>query len=116
MTDDQKPTLADHEASRTEEPAEGDAPSWLLGALRDEPPTPDVLAGVQKKLRERSGGKFYADVWSTSKQPPILTFFVTSALMLVVILVAYAILAPLRGTPAPVRTEPAPVDVIAPAR
>ncbi len=96
---------------------DADAPSWLKGALRDEPPAPpDVLTGVQKKLRERSGGKFYGDVWSTAKQPPILTFFVTSALTLVVVLIAYAILAPLRGKAEPVRMEPAPIDVIAPAR
>lgn len=116
MTDDEKVAGSGAEGPNTEDAGEGDAPSWLLGALREEPPAPDVLSGVQKKLRERSGGKFYADVWSTSKQPPTLTFFVTSALMLVVVLVAYAILAPLRGKAEPVRTEPSPVDVLPPSR
>jgi hypothetical protein len=90
----------------------------LRGALGDEPEpaTVDVLAGVQKKLRERSGGKFYRDAWSTAKQPPTLTFLVTSALMLVVVLVTYAILAPLRGKPEAVPTEPAPIDVVMPPR
>ena len=39
----------------------------------------DVLSGVQRKLRERSGGKFYRDAWSTARQPPTLTFLVTGA-------------------------------------
>jgi hypothetical protein len=108
------------EEGAPDETDEGGAPevqSWLKDALRAEAAPPvDVLSGVQKKLRERSGGKFYADLWSTSKQPPIVVFLVTSAVMLVVVLVAYAVLAPLRGRPEPVRTEPAPIDVVAPPR
>ncbi len=90
---------------------------WLKGALggAEKAPPVDVLSGVQKKLRDRSGGKFYADAWSTAKQPPILTFLVTSAIMLVVIALTYAVLAPLRGKPERVTTEPAPVQIIAPA-
>ena len=84
----------------------------VKGALSGEPAPVDVLAGVQKKLRERSGGKFYADEWSTAKQPPTLTFLVTSALMLAVVLIAYAVLAPLRGQAESVKTEPAPIDVL----
>jgi hypothetical protein len=84
----------------------------VKGALGTEPASVDVLAGVQKKLRERSGGKFYADEWSTAKQPPTLTFLVTSALMLVVVIIAYAVLAPLRGHAESVKTEPAPIDVL----
>jgi len=98
--------------------ADGTAVRDLIGgALRKEPAERpvDVLAGVQRKLRERSGGKFYGDAWSTARQAPTLTFLVTGALMLVVIVVTYALLAPLRGKPERVRTEPAPVDVIAPA-
>jgi len=95
---------------------DGDVRGWLKGALAQEHELPvDVLAGVQKKLRERSGGKFYADVWSTAKQPPTLTFLVTSALMLVVVAVTYAVLSPLRGKPEQVPTDPAPVEVIVPA-
>jgi predicted PurR-regulated permease PerM len=43
---------------------------------------PDVLAGFQKKVRERSDGKFYADGWSTARHPPVNTYLVTSILML----------------------------------
>lgn len=93
-----------------------DLKHFLKGALGNEgaKPSVDVLAGVQQKLRERSGGKFYEDLWSTAKEPPTLTFFATSLFMLVVVLLAYAILAPLRGQPEKVRTEPAPVEVVAP--
>jgi hypothetical protein len=76
--------------------------------------SPDVLAGVQKKLRDRSGGKFFADEWSTAKPSPTLTFLVTSALMLVIVLVTYAILSPLSSRPERVKMEPVPVDVVVP--
>jgi len=100
-----------------DEAAEADVRSLLRGALeRDEAPNVDVLAGVQQKLRERSGGKFYADVWSTAKQPPTATFLVTSAVMLAIVLIAYAILAPLRGKPEIVPTRPEPIQVVAPAK
>jgi hypothetical protein len=97
--------------------ADADVRSWLKDALREDPAPEgavDVLAGVQKKLRERSGGKFYADVWSTAKQPPILTFLVTSAVMLAIVLITYAVLAPLSSTPQKVRTEPAGVEIMPP--
>ena len=94
----------------------GDVRDLLKGALGAEPPPVDVLSGVQKKLRERSGGKFYADEWSTARKPPTLTFLVTSALMLVFVLIAYAVLAPLRGHAEGVQTEPAPIDVLPPTR
>ncbi|HEY8944187.1 MAG TPA: hypothetical protein VIM73_07990 [Polyangiaceae bacterium] len=86
--------------------------SMLRGALKDESPAPDVLAGVQKKIRERSNGKFYADGWSTAKHPPMNTYLVTSLLMLAVLVVSYALLSPLSGSPEPVRNQPVPVQVI----
>jgi len=114
-----KPHDADPEPiprpSDPDDPRTDGVRSLLKGALGVEPAPVDVLAGVQKKLRERSGGKFYADEWSTAKKPPTLTFLVTSALMLVFVLVAYAVLAPLRGHAEGVQTEPVPVEVIAPA-
>jgi len=117
MSDSGEPTRR-HFPSDPDDDGDGAALRGLLGgALRDEPEAPpvDVLGGVQRKLRERSGGKFYGDTWSTARQAPTLTFLVTGALMLVVIVATYALLAPLRGKPERVRTEPAPVDVIAPA-
>ncbi len=46
----------------------------VRGALgKQERAEPDVLAGVQRKIRLRSRGKFYGDAWSTAKSPPIGT-------------------------------------------
>lgn len=87
----------------------------LKSTLREEgAPRVDVLAGVQKKLRERSGGKFYADRWSTSKQPPIATYLVTSLIMLAIVSVIYVVLAPLRGQAKAVNPDPQPVQVLPP--
>jgi hypothetical protein len=85
--------------------------SLLKGALREDVPAPNVLAGVQKKIRERSRGKFYADGWSTARSP-LNTYLITSLLMLAVLGVSYALLSPLVGSPEPVRNQPAPVQLI----
>jgi hypothetical protein len=90
--------------------------SALKGEASDEAPPPDVLAGFQKKLRERSGGKFYEDGWSTSRHPPINTYLITSLIMLAVLAVIYALLAPLSGEPVPVENTPQPVQIIGPAQ
>ncbi len=96
------------------EDEENELRSLIRGALaeKQEDDPPDVLAGVQKKLRERSGGKFYRDGWSTSQEAPIATYLVTSALMLVVLLVVYAVLGPLSGEAVKVDMQPAPVQVL----
>lgn len=68
-------------------------------ALTPSEPPQGVLAGVQKKLRQRSRGKFYADGWSVGTTP-ISTYFVTSLLMLVVLTALYLALSPSGwGTP-----------------
>ena len=77
---------------------------------------PDLVAGFQRKLRKRSGGKFYADGWSTSKEPPIMTYLITSLLMLAMVFAAYAVLQPLAGESISVPMEPAPVRVVPPPR
>jgi hypothetical protein len=87
--------------------------SALKGAVTEQA-APDVLAGFQRKLRERSGGKFYEDGWSTSRHPPINTYLITSLLMLAVLGVIYALLAPLSGEPQPVENTPQPVQLISP--
>jgi len=78
--------------------------------------SPDLVAGFQRKLRKRSGGKFYADGWSTSKEPPIMTYLITSLLMLAMVFAAYAVLQPLAGESISVPMTPAPVRVIPPPR
>lgn len=60
---------------------------------------PRVLPGVQRKLRERSRGKFYADGWSTGRSPRS-TYFVTSLVMLLILVAMYFALVPMGwGTP-----------------
>lgn len=54
---------------------------------------PELLGGVQKKLRTRSKGKFYGDGWSTARSPRS-TYLVTSVLMLVLIGFVFLILLP----------------------
>ena len=100
------------EASELPQEPDDSLRSMLRGALREEGPAPDVLAGVQKKIRERSKGKFYDDGWSTAKHPPLNTYLITSLLMLAVLGISYALLSPLVGSPEPVRNQPAPIQVI----
>jgi hypothetical protein len=85
----------------------------LRGALRPDGEQPDVLAGFQKKVRERSDG--YADGWSTARHPPVNTYLVTGLLMLLALGVIYALLAPLSGDPSRVDNQAAPINVVAPA-
>jgi hypothetical protein len=103
---------AEDRAPETEELAPS-LRSALKGAVTEQAP-PDVLAGFQKKVRERSGGKFYEDGWSTSRHPPINTYLITSLMMLAVLGVIYALLAPLSGEPVPVENTPQPVQIISP--
>jgi hypothetical protein len=89
----------------------------LRGAVtenHDAEQVPDVLEGVQQKLRLRSGGKFYDDAWSTARHAPVSLYLITSLMMLFVLAVAYVVLQPLAGRPEPVRNQPVPVEVIAP--
>ncbi len=93
---------------------DGELRDLLRGALGT-PQTegPDLLAGFQRKVRERSGGKFYTDGWSTSREPPITTYLLTSLVMLAVVFVVYAILGPLSGAAIEVE-PPAPVRIVPP--
>jgi len=96
------------------EAPDGELESVLRSALRRPEPPTDLLPGFQKKLRQRSRGKFYADAWSTSVYAPINTYLITSLFMLAVLLVLYALLAPLEGAPQPVENQPQPVQLISP--
>ena len=69
--------------------------SELLGSALGgrQVPAPDVLGGVQEKIRQRSKGKFFADGWSTQRGPRS-TYVVTSLLMLVLVIAMYLALTP----------------------
>ena len=45
--------------------------SLVRGALQDSKPGPDILGDVQKRLRQESEGRFYADGWSVEREPPV---------------------------------------------
>jgi hypothetical protein len=54
---------------------------------------PDLLAGVQRRLRRRSRGKFYADGWSTTQARATYVLMALATLLLVSL--AYFALGPL---------------------
>jgi hypothetical protein len=102
--DDEARAVLDEEraASRDDEDAEGldevDVRELLRSALA--PPkgavAPELLQGVQRRIRTRSRGKFYGDGWSTAKSPRS-TYLVTSLLMLVLIGFVFFVLVPWGG-------------------
>ena len=64
------------------------------GAMPVPPPKVDLLRGVQRQIRVRSKGKFYADGWSTREDNPRGTYLVTAAVMLVLVAIVYLALIP----------------------
>ncbi len=67
----------------------------------EDEPAVDVLGGVQQRLRERSGGKFYKDGWSTTRHAPFATYFITTLLMAAAVVLIYAIITPIIPDPVP---------------
>lgn len=57
---------------------------------------PELLRGVQRKIRTRSLGKFYGDGWSTARSPRS-TYLITSLLMLILMALVYFVLVPWGG-------------------
>jgi len=56
-------------------------------------PEVDLLPGVQRRIRERSRGRFYGDGWSR-RGSATSTYVVTSLLMLVILTLVYFVLVP----------------------
>ncbi|HTJ80288.1 MAG TPA: hypothetical protein VL400_01160 [Polyangiaceae bacterium] len=81
---------------------EVDLKEALRGALQPPPGSvaPNLLSGVQRRLRVRSRGKFYGDGWSTAESPKS-TYLVTSVLMLVLIALVFLVLVPWSSTKLP---------------
>jgi hypothetical protein len=89
-----------------------DIRALLRGAVSErEPPTVDVLHGVQRRIRQRTRGKYFDDGWSTTREPPISTYLVTSLVMLGIVVFLYFMLSPLTDEAATVQ-PPAPVHVL----
>jgi hypothetical protein len=114
--DEPSDTEAEAPAPAEDDDAEVESIRQLLRGASSQarPPAVDVLRGVQSKIRERSRGKYFDDGWSTTRQPPISTFLVTSLVMLAIGVFVYLVLTPLRGDavrvapPPPVNVVPAP--------
>jgi hypothetical protein len=73
---------------------EVDVKNLLRAALK--PPkegAAEIKKGVQKKIREASGGRFFADGWSTAEAPRE-TYLITAVLMLVIVIAAFLLLGP----------------------
>jgi hypothetical protein len=57
-----------------------------------EPEAPSLLPGVQRRIRQRSKGKFFSDGWSTTQTR--FSYVLVALVMLMVIAVAYVALGP----------------------
>jgi hypothetical protein len=57
------------------------------------PPPRELLRGVQRRIRTRSRGRFFADGWSTSNTR--INYALVAVIMLVIIGLAYFTLGPL---------------------
>ena len=60
---------------------------------RNPPAAPSLLAGVQRRIRQRSRGKFFADGWSTAQTR--VSHVLIGLLTLLVVAAAYLALGPL---------------------
>ena len=77
----------------TDEAVQESVRSILRRAKIRRSPEVDLLPGVQRRIRERSRGRFYADGWSR-RGSPTSTYVVTSLLMLVILTLVYFVLVP----------------------
>ena len=65
-------------------------------ALADDviaPETPDILRGVQRRIRKRSRGKFFADGWSTTQSR--MAYVLVALITLLLVGVAYFAISPI---------------------
>ncbi len=99
MSEGNEERLDEPESSSTELD-DDEVRSLLRKAMRvDRGATPNVLPEVQRKIRQRSQGKFYSDGWSTGGSPRS-SYFITSLVMLLVLIAMYFALSPGNwGTP-----------------
>jgi hypothetical protein len=79
--------------SETEENVEKSVRSILRRARVGAHHDVDLLGGVQRRIRERSRGRFYRDGWSR-RNSATSTLLLTSLLMLVILLLVYFVLLP----------------------
>ncbi len=56
-------------------------------------PSPSILRGVQRRIRKRSRGKFFADGWSTTEAR--VSHALIAGAMLLILVIAYFALGPI---------------------
>jgi hypothetical protein len=98
MSDEEKrPSPSNDDGEHEQEELElddVDVRDLLRSALKTPEPKPEVITeGVQRRIRERTKGRYFSDGWSTSTAPKA-TFLVTSILMLIVLVLAWLLLTP----------------------
>jgi hypothetical protein len=97
MTDPEKPIESSAEEI-DEGPPSGEDPMAALvkrslaEAERARTPAPSILRGVQRRIRKRSRGKFFADGWSTTDAR--VSHALIAGAMLLILVVAYFALGP----------------------
>jgi hypothetical protein len=92
MTDKHDPSETEPKAS-SHDVDEESVRAILKRAKIPRAPEVDLLKGVQRRIRERSKGRFYGDGWSRSRSATS-TYVVTSLLMLVILVLVYFVLVP----------------------
>jgi hypothetical protein len=89
-------SLTPGERDERDEPEDAAMSALLKRSLEPREAKPpaegELLRGVQKRIRARSRGKFYADGWSTSSSR--VSYTLVAAVMLAVVLIAYFMLGP----------------------
>ena len=68
----------------------------LKRSLEEHAPEQPVLREVQRKIRQRSKGKFYSDGWSTTQAR--VSYALVAVAMLLIVAIAYFVLGPMGFT------------------
>jgi hypothetical protein len=91
---DQPPPVHEEPTEEADERQAEAMRSLLKRSLaRDVENAPDLLAGVQRRIRARSRGKFYADGWSTTHAR--MNYVLIGLLTLLLVVLAYFVLSPI---------------------
>lgn len=77
-------------------PEDTEMRSLLKRSFAKQAPSEPVLRNVQRKIRERSKGKFYADGWSTTQAR--MSYALIAVAMLIIVAIAFLILGPMGFT------------------
>jgi hypothetical protein len=89
-------TLKDKPGDGDSQPDDEEVRALVRRALSPEALTkdvPDLLGGVQRRIRRRSRGKFFADGWSTGQAR--MGYVLVALLTLLLVVIAYYALGPM---------------------